>query len=105
MRFMKIGTLAAISVIASSIAAYAGDAQPNWNGFYVGGNFGGDWSQSNEGTALQPHFPQPHFPPASATGTALSHEDSNPRGGIQGGYNWQVPNSPVVLGIEGDQSR
>jgi outer membrane immunogenic protein len=100
MRFMKIGTLAAISVIVSAAAAHAGDTQQNWSGFYVGGNFGGDWSRSDEGTALQPHFPS-----ASEPGAALSHEDSGPHGGIQGGHNWQIPNSPVVPGIEGDQSR
>jgi outer membrane immunogenic protein len=100
MGFMKIGTLSAISIVAFATAAYAGDSQQNWSGFYVGGNFGGGWSQTSEGAALQPHFPS-----VSEPGAALSHEESDPHGGFQGGYNWQVPNSPVVLGIEGDQSR
>lgn len=103
MRFMKLGTLAAISVLASATAVYAADAQQNWNGFYVGGNFGAGWSHTESNvrgsTALQPQFPSR---PASEP------DDSyvvGPHGGFQAGYNRQIPNSPFVLGIEGDRSR
>jgi opacity protein-like surface antigen len=101
MRFIKLGTLVAISVLASATAAFAGDIQQNWNGFYVGGNFGAGWSSTDDGSspALHPQF-SPH--PASAP---ASQDGLGPHSGFQAGYNWQAPNSPVVLGIEGDQSR
>lgn len=101
MRFIRLGTLAAISVLASATAAFAGDAQPNWNGLYVGGNFGAGWSSTDEGSSPAP---QPQFSshPASAPG---SPDGLGPHSGFQAGYNWQAPHSPVVLGIEGDQSR
>jgi opacity protein-like surface antigen len=107
MRFMKLGTFAAISVLASATAVYAGDTQQSWNGFYVGGNFGAGWSpsESNEAgsLALQPQFPSR---PASEPGVPFgSHDGKAPHSGFQAGYNWQSPNSPVVLGIEGDESR
>jgi opacity protein-like surface antigen len=104
MRFIKLGTLAAFSVLVSATAVYAGDAQHNWNGFYVGGNFGAGWSgtEPNEGagTALQPQFSS-H--PASETGAA--GQVVGRHSGFQAGYNRQIPNSPFVLGIEGGQSR
>lgn len=104
MRFMKLGMLAAISVLASGNAVYAGDTQQNWNGFYVGGNFGAGLSpnESNQGSspALQPQFPSR---PVSQPG--YSNRLVSPHGGFQAGYNWQIPKSPFVLGIEGDQSR
>lgn len=106
MRFVKLGTLAAISVLASATAAYAGDTQRSWNGFYAGGNFGSGWSpdESSEGAspALQPQFPSR---PVSKPGAPLGSHDLDPHSGFQAGYNWQIPNSPVVLGIEGDRSR
>jgi opacity protein-like surface antigen len=107
MRFMKLGTLAAASILASATAVYAGDTQQNWTGFYVGGNFGADWSsaESNKGggPALQSQFPSRS---AAEPGVPLGSNDGlRPHGGYQAGYNWQIPNSPFVLGIEGDQSR
>jgi outer membrane immunogenic protein len=105
MRVMKLGTLAAISVLTSATVVYAGDTQQSWSGFYVGGNFGAGWSptESNAGGSapLQLQFPsraaaEPGLPLSSGLGT---------HNGFQAGYNWQVPNSPFVLGIEGDQSR
>jgi opacity protein-like surface antigen len=104
MRFMKLGTLAAISVLVSGTAVYAGDAQQNWNGFYVGGNFGAGWSpsESNNGGSdtLQPQFSSR---PGSDAGE--SNHVVGPHSGFQAGYNWQVPKSLFVLGIEGDRSR
>jgi opacity protein-like surface antigen len=107
MRFMKLGTLAAVSVLASATAVYAGDTQQNWSGFYVGGNFGAGWSpaESNEGgsPALQSQLPSRS---AAEPGVPWGSNDGlRPRSGFQAGYNWKVPNSPFVLGIEGDQSR
>jgi opacity protein-like surface antigen len=107
MRFMKLGTLAAFSVLASATAVYAGDTQPSWNGFYVGGNFGADWSPLESNEAGSPAL-QPQFPPRLASqpsGSLSSHDSLGPHSGFEAGYNWQIPGSPVVLGIEGDQSR
>lgn len=101
MRFVKRASLAAISVLVSATAVYAGDTQQNWNGFYIGGNVGAGWSppESSEGgsSTLQAQVPS----------RSASEPDNGiaPHGGFQAGYNWQVPNSPFVLGIEGDQSR
>jgi opacity protein-like surface antigen len=107
MRFMKLGTLTAIGLLVSATAAYAGDTQRSWNGFYMGGNFGADLSpnEANEGgsPALEPRFTSR---PASEPGVPFgSHDGKAPHSGFQAGYNWQSPNSPVVLGIEGDESR
>jgi opacity protein-like surface antigen len=103
MRSVKLGTLAAISVLASATAAYSGDTQRNWSGFYVGGNFGSAWSpnESTEGV-VQPRFLSP---PASEPGVPLGSHDLGPHSGFQAGYNWQIPQSPVVLGVEGGHSR
>jgi len=58
----------------------------NWNGFYIGGNFGGVW---DNGTLTD------NFTGASFSGGSLSRFI----GGGQIGYNWQV--SPqFVLGVE-----
>jgi hypothetical protein len=102
MRFVKLGTLAAISVLASATAAFAGDTQRNCNGFYLGANFGSGSSANESIDGVSPAF-QPQFPsrPASEPG---SH-DLGPHSGFQAGHNWQIANSPVVLRIEGDQSR
>jgi outer membrane immunogenic protein len=54
---------------------------PNcWAGPYLGGNFGFAWG-------------------------SVDHNQTNPSGfvaGVQGGYNWQVPSSPWLFGLEGD---
>lgn len=60
----------------------------NWTGFYIGGHGGFawsdvDWQYSNSNTANQ-----------SGDGGF---------GGVQAGYNWQLPNG-VVLGLEADAS-
>jgi opacity protein-like surface antigen len=107
MRFMKLGTLAAATVLSSATAVYAGDAQQNWNGFYVGGSFGAGWSptESKEGgsLALQSQFPSR---PALEPGGPWSPNDGlRLYSGFQAGLDWQIPNSPFVLGSEGDQSR
>jgi opacity protein-like surface antigen len=107
MRFMKLGTLAAVSVLASATAVYAGGTQQNWTGFYVGGNFGanGSSAESDKGgnPALQSQFPSRS---ASEPGAPLDSNDGfRPHGGYQAGYNWRTRNSPFVPDIEGDQSR
>ena len=56
----------------------------NWTGFYIGINGGYGWGKSDW----------------DAFGGS-----ANPRGGLVGGtigYNWQMPSSPWVFGLEGD---
>jgi outer membrane immunogenic protein len=70
----------------------------NWNGFYVGANVGGAWSNND---ALWSPLPASvafgAFPIAGNTG------GSSAIGGFQAGYNWQVAPAWVV-GLEGDWS-
>ena len=103
MRFRKLGTLTMISVVASASGAYAADNQRSWNGFYVGGNFGAGWSPTeSNNTAVEPRFTSR---PATDSGVPLGSRDGiGSHSGYLAGYNWQSSNSPVVLGIEGDQS-
>jgi outer membrane immunogenic protein len=103
--------LAAATALAGGIGtATAADVAPyyrappvvapvfSWNGFYVGGNVGGAWSNND---ALWTPFPASPvfgvFPIAGNTGS------SSAIGGFQAGYNWQF--APTwVAGIEGDWS-
>jgi outer membrane immunogenic protein len=72
----------------------------NWNGFYVGANVGGAWSNND---ALWSPLPSSAaflggiFPIAGNTG------GSSAIGGFQAGYNWQFAPTWVV-GLEGDWS-
>jgi outer membrane immunogenic protein len=70
----------------------------NWNGFYVGANVGGAWSNND---ALWSPLPASavfgFFPIAGNTG------GSSAIGGFQAGYNWQFAPTWIV-GLEGDWS-
>jgi len=70
----------------------------NWTGFYVGGNVGGGWSNTNfSGIPVTgDHFLLP--------GSSISTGNSSGGvvGGIQAGFNWQW--NQLVLGIEGTYS-
>jgi outer membrane immunogenic protein len=74
---------------ASFGAAYAMvDADRNWSGFYLGVEGGGSWSRDWR-----------TYAPAYTTGT-----DERLAGGLAGaliGYNWQLPDSRFLLGVEG----
>src|SRR5215475_9936763 len=112
MRKLSLTLLATTAVIglAASVAAAADlprKAPPaalppppppyNWSGFYVGGFFGAGWARNdldNTSIAVSDAFSFPG-------GTALSN-GVGPLGGITVGWNWQLPNAPIVLGIEGD---
>jgi len=72
-----------------------------WTGFYVGGNAGYNWGDSNVDWAYDPAFPT--TPATLAILTASAAANPHPRGftgGGQIGYNWQTGN--VVLGAEAD---
>jgi len=70
----------------------------NWNGFYIGANVGGAWSNND---ALWGPLPSSAvfgiLPIAGNTGS------SSAIGGFQAGYNWQFAPTWVV-GLEGDWS-
>lgn len=81
---------------------------PNWSGFFLGGSLGGRWTDANWTTTglgfnqVVPNSPASIaqfgccFDPVSA-----GYDSSAFRGGIYGGYNWQV--SPTwVAGVEAD---
>jgi outer membrane immunogenic protein len=69
----------------------------DWTGFYIGGHVGGAWADS-QATELDPGTGA--FP----TGTVFAKTHlSGFLGGVQAGYNWQIP-SNIVLGIEGEFS-
>ena len=64
----------------------------SWTGFYVGAHLGAGSARSR--------FSDPAGPPIYG-GTVKSPAFL---GGGQAGYNWQIPNSNFVLGVEGDVS-
>ena len=106
---MKKLLSAAAIVAISSTTAFAADLPVrapaylppvpvySWTGFYLGGHLGAGWSRNE--------FSEPQTNGILAPGTDLgSHNGLGPLGGFQVGYNWQLPNGPVVIGVEGDFS-
>jgi outer membrane immunogenic protein len=75
----------------------------SWTGFYVGGNAGGAWSQSDAVTTTI-FSPTGYFastsPGAIAIAGAQRVNTSGFTGGLTAGYNWQSSN--WVFGIESD---
>ncbi len=102
MRTLTLSITAAVSLVAGTIAASAGDLAPpppvfvpppapvlfyyNWTGFYVGGNLGGAWAS---GTLTD-----------SFTGVSFSDSKSGFIGGGQVGFNYQI--NSFVIGAEWD---
>jgi outer membrane immunogenic protein len=127
---IRTSLLATAAVVALSTSAYAADmgvprkapppAPPpapiwNWTGFYVGGNLGvgisrEKWSEQpvHFGSALFTTFNIFHNDAFSSSffGSGLkeagSHNSVGILGGFTAGYNWQFPNSPWLVGIEGE---
>ena len=97
--------LAAVVVVAPAKAAdlpVKGPPPPvvlpfNWNGFYVGGHLGG--GQLNDTVTFVGTLNSTNFP----AGTVAKETAGGLLGGVQAGYNWQLP-SNWVLGVEGDYS-
>jgi len=90
-----------LKALPPAVAAFS------WTGFYVGGNVGYSWGNSdNDWSVLNPIF----FPGGSincgsvASIGVCAATDSNKLtgviGGVQAGYNWQTAN--LVFGIETD---
>jgi opacity protein-like surface antigen len=69
----------------------------NWSGWYLGGFFGlGAARNDVNDTSFNIEGFQ-----AFGTDRAFSN-GVGPLGGVTLGWNWQLPNAPIVLGIEGD---
>ncbi len=64
----------------------------NWTGPYLGLHAGGVWGESR-GTDVNGW---------NAVGDTFTADTSGFNGGGQLGYNWQIPQTAVVLGLEGD---
>ncbi len=79
----------------------------NWTGFYIGGNVGWAWGESDfssnfscSGTFGSCSYNAPvNFPFFNAQGSG-SLNDNGFTGGVQGGYNWQF--GGFVVGLEAD---
>jgi outer membrane immunogenic protein len=81
-----------------------------WTGFYVGGSFGGGWSDQSTGIVTSGIFcttglggcPSAGTSFGAAVPTQLGQQSGGPIGGLQAGYNFQW--NRIVLGIEADFS-
>jgi outer membrane immunogenic protein len=60
----------------------------SWTGWYLGGHIGGAWRDSDALTGA----------------TTSSGNDGRFMGGVQGGFDYQFANSPVVVGVEANYS-
>jgi outer membrane immunogenic protein len=100
---VSVGALAALMTTPTLAADMPVKARPvpvatqTWTGFYIGGEIGDrrdrtDWTTTSIGII-------PPFTPGA--GNAVTFDPKGFRGGLYGGYNYQV--SPLwVVGIEGD---
>jgi outer membrane immunogenic protein len=122
LRFVAMSLAVATSAMvfnASAIAdgyslkdtAYPYVAPSHWTGFYIGGNIGAAWSDSNVGNTVCTNDPTCYFggtfplnlaPYGSNVNAAGSGHLSDEAfiGGGQIGYNWQT--GLLVFGVEGD---
>jgi opacity protein-like surface antigen len=89
----------AFALLVSSGLVHAADmpmAPPiklwTWTGLYMGGHFGGGWGNS------------PLTDPAGGAIYGNNIRSDAVLAGVQAGYNWQVPNTLFVLGVETDVS-
>src|SRR5262249_2253910 len=82
----------------------------NWTGFYIGGDLGAGWSRNQFTHGACAVGDNDNFADdictailgQGASGANLgSHNGLGVVGGVQVGWNWQFPNSPWVIGIEG----
>jgi outer membrane immunogenic protein len=77
-------------------------AAHNWTGFYVGGSIGGRWADPVWTTTCLAPMAGGCFDPARlAFNNPARFDSASFRGGVYGGYNWQL--APMwVVGVEGD---
>jgi len=99
--FVAVGLLLGLS--AAAVAAPKKRLPPppppvpayNWTGYYVGGNIGYSWGNSNA------TFSDPLLAVLGLPGASASLKPDGLIGGGQIGYNWQA-NNTWVLGLEAD---
>ena len=97
---MKKVSVAAFALLVSSGFAHAADMPMaplpvklwTWTGLYLGGHFGGGWGDAAV------------TDPAGAAIYGNNVRSDAVFAGVQAGYNWQVPNTFFVLGVETDVS-
>jgi outer membrane immunogenic protein len=73
----------------------------SWTGLYIGGNVGGATGKSAWCTNLATAAACPGGSGVPGFADITGAKASGPLGGAQFGFRWQVPNSYVVLGLEG----
>jgi outer membrane immunogenic protein len=111
-------SLAAASFLAFATTASAADlprksvapvfaATPafTWTGFYVGVNAGYTWAADKNaaiGAGLDPSGILPANFALGRLPSSIALEAKGFLGGVQIGYNWQMPGSAFVLGVETD---
>ncbi len=84
------------STLVTSEAITPGVPPPFWQGFYLGGSIGGDW------TDIQASGHELSFPEIASPIQAGDFSGGSVFGGMQLGYNWQAPGCCFVLGLEAD---
>jgi outer membrane immunogenic protein len=101
MKALALGFSAAFLAVSGAQAAdlvvKAPKALPaavyDWTGFYIGVNAGGSVGRSRTHTEDPGAVNENETTFLSAVGAV---------GGVQAGYNWQIPRSPFVIGVEAD---
>jgi outer membrane immunogenic protein len=110
---MRVGVISAlVTGLLSAAAIMPATAQSpapayNWTGFYLGGNVGYGWGNSDAASSFACLSPINDCVYAGASNNALfsaagtgTLSQNRYYGGIQGGFNWQARN--VVVGVEVD---
>lgn len=95
---------AAGACLLAPVPALAQDYNYDWTGFYIGGNLGASWGDTNLGTRVERGNGAVFIPPTdiSIINAPFSEDDNDTgfTGGVQAGYNFQSGN--IVFGIETD---
>ena len=94
------------SLIVLSVTSFADSATPkstyDWTGVYVGGFVGGA-SGANATTSTNSYLsPSGSYDGYNATGSSNYSTSSSFIGGGTVGYNWQIPKTPYLIGLEGE---
>lgn len=110
MRCLCVALLAAVSAVAFTKTAAAGDvprrapaaapaAAYSWTGFYLGGNVGGGWGSRS--VDYSPNDPGAAVLLPIIGLASQSFDTSGVIGGVQAGYNYQI-NRNWLVGLEAD---
>ena len=94
------------SLLVLSVTSFADSATPkstyDWTGVYVGGFVGGA-SGANATTSTNSYLsPSGSYDGYNATGSSNYSTSSSFIGGGTVGYNWQIPKTPYLIGLEGE---